>query len=246
MNNEKNVILLTGADSDIGGEIIRQISAEGMTILAHYFLNEDKVNRLAKTVSAKIVPIKADFSKEEEVKSLISFVLEKYICPNKIVFLAARRMKNIRFKDINWQDFQSDIDIQLRSSVLISKAFAPMMAKERKGKIVFVLSSVTLGVPPKTLSNYVTVKYAMLGLMKSLAAEYAEKQVCVNAVSPSMAETDFLKEIPEKIVELSAQAHPMKRNATPSDIAPAVSFLLSDQADYITGVNIPVTGGLEF
>jgi len=130
--------------------------------------------------------------------------------------------------------------------VMLFGEFLPKMVKARFGRVVFMLSSVTFGVPPANMSHYVAAKYALLGLMKSLASEYANRMVTVNAVSPSMVETDFLCDIPEKIVELAAQQHPLNRNASPVDIAPVVKMLLSDEACYLTGVNIPVTGGLQF
>ena len=135
------------------------------------------------------------------------------------------------------------MDIELRSIVMVLSKFLPLMAKDGVGKIVFVLSSVCSGVLPKALAHYTTTKYALLGLMKALAAEYADKHVSINAVSPSMTDTAFLSELPAKLVELSAAAHPLKRNASTKDIAPVIKFLLSPAADYICGANIPVTGG---
>jgi 3-oxoacyl-[acyl-carrier protein] reductase len=101
-------------------------------------------------------------------------------------------------------------------------------------------------VPPKALAHYTTTKYALLGLMKALAAEYADKHISINAVSPSMTETSFLSGLPVKLIELSAAAHPLKRNASTQDIAPIIKFLLSSDADYIGGANVPVTGGSVF
>jgi 3-oxoacyl-[acyl-carrier protein] reductase len=120
------------------------------------------------------------------------------------------------------------------------------MAKDGFGKIVFMLSSVCYGVPPKTLAHYTTTKYALLGLMKALAAEYADKHISINAVSPSMMDTSFLSELPAKLIEISAAAHPLKRNASTREVAPIIKFLLSRDADYITGANIPIAGGSVF
>jgi len=122
----------------------------------------------------------------------------------------------------------------------------PDMAAAGRGKVVFVLSSVTEGVPAVGLSSYVTVKHSLLGLMRSLAAEYAGKRINVNAVSPSMTETAFLSEVPERFVEIVSQQSPWRRNATPQDVAGAIHFLLSPEADYVTGVNLLVTGGSVF
>ncbi len=142
-----------------------------------------------------------------------------------------------------WSDFQAQLDVELRTAVTICARFLPRMAAAKLGKLVFVLSSYTLGVPPAAMAHYVTSKYALLGLMKALASEYAARGVCVNAISPSMVETSFLADIPDLLVELAADSHPLKRNATPGDVAPMVKFLLSEAADYMTGVNVPITGG---
>jgi 3-oxoacyl-[acyl-carrier protein] reductase len=133
--------------------------------------------------------------------------------------------------------------MQLTTAFILLQSFLPKMAAVKYGKVVFMLTSYTIGIPPSAMAHYVTAKYAMLGLMKSLAAEYAGKQICINAVSPSMIETGFLSQIPEKIVEFTAQQHPQKRNALPSDVVPVIKFLLSDEAGFVTGINIPVTGG---
>ena len=109
-----------------------------------------------------------------------------------------------------------------------------------------MLSSYVLGVPPKALTHYTTIKYALLGLVKSLASEYSDKNIQINAVSPSMIDTKFLDNINEKFVELNAYNHPLKRNATVDDIAPIIKMLISKESDYINGINIPVTGGSIF
>jgi 3-oxoacyl-[acyl-carrier protein] reductase len=120
------------------------------------------------------------------------------------------------------------------------------MAAAKFGKIVFILSSVTLNVPPKALAEYTTIKYALLGLMKSLASEYADKKINVNSISPSMVETKFLSLINEKFIEISAQSNPLKRNAKVEDLNGILNLLFSNESDFINGINIPITGGSIF
>ena len=122
-------------------------------------------------------------------------------------------------------------------------AFVPGMAKAKKGRVLFMLTSYLLGMPPKNTAAYVMAKSALAGLAKSLAADYASFGVTVNCVAPSMMETKFLAETSDLIVQASAEANPMGRNARPSDVVPAMAFLLSDEAGFITGVTLPITGG---
>ncbi|MDP1558305.1 MAG: SDR family oxidoreductase [Nitrosomonas sp.] len=240
----KNYVLVVGASSAIGCEIIRQIAEEDTVILAHYRSGKDPLGALQTEINARIIPIQADLSVEADIDSLIESVLKICAFPHKIIFIAAPDLVLTRFKDLAWADFEVQLKVQLCSAFKILNRFLPEMASAKYGKVVFVLSSYTLGTPPPAMAHYVTAKYALLGLMKSLASEYAGKKIGINAVSPSMIETDFLAQIPGKIVEFTAQQHPLKRNGMPADVAPVVKFLLSDEAEFVTGVNIPVTGGV--
>ena len=133
--------------------------------------------------------------------------------------------------------------MQVYVAYRILNAYLPKLAKLKEGRVVFMLSSATSGVPPMAMAHYVTAKYALLGLMKSLSSEYSSKGITVNAVSPSMIETEFLSQIPQQLVEITADKHPLGRNGLPADVVPAICFLLSQQASFITGVNLPITGG---
>ena len=243
MNN--NIVLIIGASSDIGLNLISNIRGDAL-IIAHYNRSNEKLLELSKIINNELVTLKADLSKEHQVMGLLEKIEINYGIPNKIVHLAANTVENIRFKDVTWSDFEKDINISLKSAVLILNRFLPKMARLKKGKVLIMLSSYVLGVPPKTLSHYTTIKYAMLGLVKSLASEYADKNIQINAISPSMIDTKFLENINEKIVELSAYNHPLKRNANVDDITPIINILLSEESNYINGINIPVTGGSNF
>ena len=241
----KNIILIIGASSDIGLNLIKNISEDAF-IIAHYNSSNEKLLELSKEITNELVTLKADLSKERDVSVFIDTVELNHGVPNKIIHLAAPKFENIRFKDISWDSFQNEINISLKSIVLILNRFLPKMAKLKQGKVLIMLSSVVINVPPKSLSQYTTIKYAMLGLVKSLASEYADKNIQINSVSPSMVETKFLDNINEKLVELTAYSHPLKRNAEIAEITPIIKMLISKESDYINGVNIPITGGSSF
>lgn len=239
----KQHVLVVGASSSIGREVIRRIAHQDMVVLAQFHTNAEALADLARAVPATVVPIRADLRLEADLEAMLRTIETHCPFPEKVVFLAAPRVALIRFKDMAWSDVHARLDVELRTAVTVCARFLPRMAAAKLGKLVFVLSSYTLGVPPAAMAHYVTSKYALLGLMKALASEYAAKGVCVNAISPSMVETGFLADIPDMLVELAADQHPLKRNASPGDVAPMVEFLLSPAADYMTGVNVPITGG---
>ena len=126
---------------------------------------------------------------------------------------------------------------------MILQKFIPKMSKNKYGKIVFMLSAYLLGVPPKFQSPYITIKYALYGLMRTLASEYASRGITVNGVSPDMIETRFLSEIQEVIIKKNAEQNPLGRNMTVKDVIPIIDYLLSDKAEAVTGQNIGITGG---
>ena len=160
--------------------------------------------------------------------------------------LPALRVVNTRFKNFDEDRFERDMSVQIRSAVKLCKTFLPAMAKARQGRVLFMLTSYLLGAPPKNTAAYIMVKSTLQGLAKSLAADYASFGVTVNCVMPSMMETKFLADTSELIVQASAEANPMKRNARVEDVVPAMAFLLSEEAGFITGVTLPVTGGSAF
>lgn len=93
------------------------------------------------------------------------------------------------------------------------------------------------------MSDYVSAKYALLGLSKALAVEWASDQIRVNAVSPGMIQTDLTQHYHDRIFKMEASRTPLKRIAQPSDVANSVAFLLSKDSSFLTGVNLFVTGG---
>jgi 3-oxoacyl-[acyl-carrier protein] reductase len=153
------------------------------------------------------------------------------------------RLTYERFTKFNLDRFKKDMAIQVESAVILLERFLPKMVKLPRARVLFVLSSVVHGVPPKFMSMYTVAKYAQLGLMRSLAAEYASTPVRINAISPSMVETRFLEDIADAAVQMSAAANPQGRNATTADLLGAVEFLLSPASDFVHGIDIPIAAG---
>lgn len=243
MSMEKKILLVTGASSDVGSALIADVAQGYDFVWAHYCNSSGRIESLQEQYKEKILPIRADFSSEVSTAEMIRRIGETGKYPDHIVHLSAPKTINKKFHKFTWKEYQGGIDTSLRSIVMIAEAFFPQMAKQHYGRVVFMLTSYLLGVPPKFQSPYITVKYALYGLMRNLAAEYADKGITVNAVSPDMIETRFLSDIPDLIIEQNAARSPLKRNLNVGDVIPAFRYLLSDEAEAVTGQNLGITGG---
>lgn len=241
-----NIYLITGATSDVGKALMERLLAgfsEGDTIIAQGCGDLAKLAELCAAHPGAIRPFDVDLSDAAKVEAFIGAVKATCPAPTHIVHLPALPVVNAKFKAFDEERFARDMEIQVHSAVKLCKAFLPAMAKARFGRVLFIQTSYTIGCPPKNTAAYVMAKSALGGLLKSLAVEYARFGVTVNCVAPSMMETNFLKDTPDLIVQAAAADNPMGRNATPADVVPAMAFLLSEEAHFITGVTLPVTGG---
>ena len=246
MSVSSDTVLIAGASSAIGLEVLRRLARDGSaTLLAHCNANRAAVDELIQSGGfTHIHPLVADFANLASVESLLTDVTSRFDTPNKILYLPASRLRYERFAKFDLDEFDRDIHIQVRSAIILLRRLAPAMAKLPRARIVFVLSSVTRGVPPRFMSMYTIAKHAQLGLMKALASEYSASGLTVNAINPGMVDTPFVAAIPPLAKESAAAAAPRGRIATPADVIAAIQFLLSDGSDYVTGIEIPVTGGV--
>ena len=238
--------LITGASSDVGHALMERLLAgfaPGDLIIAQGSGDLERLADLCQAHPGAIRPYDVDLSNERAIGAFIDDVRGSCPTPTHIVHLPALRAVNTRFKNFDEERFDLDMNVQVKSAVRICKAFVPRMAKEKYGRVLFIQTSYTIGCPPKNMSAYVMAKSAIGGLVKSLAVEYAASGVTVNCVAPSMMETRFLADTPDLIVQAAAADNPMGRNCRVSDVVPAMAFLLSDEAGFITGVTLPVTGG---
>lgn len=244
MSND--LLLITGASSDIGLALIRRVvsTREGCRVLAHGNSSLERIVELREALgSDSIFPLRSDFASAVSTAELSEKISRDFGAPSQVVHLPALKLVYERFTKFDWEHFETDLNIQVRSAVVLLKRFLPAMAKMPNPKVVFVLSSVTRGVPPKYLSMYGIVKQAQLGLMRALASEYGGSGLCVNAVSPGMVDTRFLENVPELVRRASEAASPQGRNATTDDVVNAIEFLLSPGSGHINGIELPVAGG---
>lgn len=235
--------MITGASSDLGIAYITENIMEYDSVIAHYNHMSEKFAELLGVYGSRIMAMQADFSNQDDVDNLIKKLKNEKIVPTHLLHLSALPVKSERFHKIKVEEYQEMMQVSLYSIIEILQFCIPMMQKQKYGRILFMLSAYTTIPSPRFASPYVVSKYALLGLMKSVAAEYAAKGITVNGISPQMMETKFIKDVPELFVEQHKASAPLGRLIQRSDVLLLMKLLLSDGASAITGENISVCGG---
>lgn len=241
-------ILITGASSDIGMAYIQRLEETCKPgeahIIAHYRTMSAQLTKLISSArSTRINALHADLSIPGDTDKLIESINDKYEAPTHILHLAAGKFHHMRLKQFDISLAGREMQIQVFSLAQILKAFLPVMAKNKYGRIAAVLTSYTTGTPPKYVADYSICKHALLGLIKAAAAEYCGKGICINGLSPSLVETKFISDIDARVAEIAAENSPQGRNINISEVVAGIEFLLSDENSYMCAANLNLSGG---
>ena len=242
MNNlEKKNIIVTGASGGIGNAIIKKLYESGANILASGTRIE-KLEELKKNFK-NIKILKFDISQSDKIEEFIENAASKLGGSlDGIVNNAGITQDNLAIR-MNLEEWQKVININLTSTFLMSKFAIKKMLKNKSGKIVNITSVVghtgNLG-----QANYTASKAGIVAMSKSLAIEYAKKNININCISPGFIKTAMTDKIDEKFKEVIISKIPSARLGEPDDIANAVLFLSSDQSNYINGETLHVNGGM--
>ncbi len=236
-------MLVIGASSDIGTATIKELGKEYDFIIAHYNHMNDNLKELKECYQGKLKLMQADLLDDAQVDNMLSELKSMDDDITHVLHLPAVPCDNAKFHKIKWEVFQREMEVSVKSLVRICQTVVPAMMKARYGRIVVMLSFVVDGMPPKYCSNYITTKYALLGLMKALAVEYADKGITVNGISPAWVETKYLANQPDYLIAKNAELSPIGRNLTTDDLTPTIQYLLSDGAGCVNGQNISITCG---
>lgn len=237
----KEVILITGATSDLAFEYLNLIKNQEKIVIAFYYDLKERLEEL-KNNTLEIVPIFCDFSDINDVSNKIIKISKDYNI-STVLHFATPRIKMERFHKKEIKDYEMHFKIQFLSIIEILKNILPKMKKQKRGKIVFILSSITFSTPPKFWTEYVSMKYALLGLLKSLVSEYGEYGIQINGISPSMIDSKLLNNLDPLVKEMSKETHPLKKLITKREIVEFIDFLVTNNSKFLTGNNFNLSGG---
>ena len=240
-NLKKNNVIVTGATGGIGNSIIEKLYNAGANILATG--TKDEKLEVLKKKFQNIQTMKFDISQNDNLENFIEDATKKLEGKlDCLVNNAGITQDNLAIR-MSLEEWKKVIDINLTSTFLISKFAIKKMLKNKKGKIINITSVVghtgNLG-----QTNYTASKAGIVAMSKSLAIEYAKKNINVNCISPGFIKTAMTDKIDEKFKELIISKIPSARLGEPEDVANAVIFLASSHSDYINGETLHVNGGM--
>lgn len=229
-------LFITGGNSEIASEYIKQYGNLYDGIIMHYGHRRDRIDVLIETYGDSIIPIKTDLSKKDEVEQLIEYI-EGYKV-DEFLHLPAPKLRHLRFTKGSIDEFELEMQVVYWSFLRICQILIPDIVKRGSGRILAMLTEYTIDNQPSYLSHYISSKFALLGLIKSLASEYGAKGIRINGISPGMIETDFVSKLPQYVIDDNAKAMARGKNLNPADLVPTIRYLLSEESEGINGQNI--------
>lgn len=245
---EGRVALITGSSRGIGRAIALEFAKEGARVCVNYVRSEDKAREVVeriRSLGGEAIMIKADVSKLDEVRSLISKVIERFGKLDILVNNAAIMMKG-SIVETDDEEFYERLDrmweVNVKGVIYCCKEAIKHMIKNRYGKIINIASNAGIGTAFPGTTPYAVTKAGIILLTRRLAFELGPYGINVNAIAPGMIVTDMSMASPDGI-ELAKKRSVLNKVGNPEDIAKLALFLASDESSYITGQIIVADGG---
>lgn len=235
--------IVTGGGKGIGKSIVHRFledGIEGVAVLEFDVkLVENMISNLGES-SDRVLPIECDVSNETQVKTAVSRAVEHFGTVDILVNNAGITRDSMFHKmaDDAWDDV---LNVNLKGAYLLCKYVVPIMRNHAYGRIVNISSVSAFGNVGQT--NYAASKAGLIGFSKTLAKEGGPKNITVNCVAPGYIETDMYKNVPQEIIAEHMKLIPLRRLGQPTEVASAVSFLSSDDASFISGQCLILSGG---
>lgn len=240
MKLQNKVAVITGAARAIGEAAAQVMAAEGARLVL-VDTGEEEVRRVAEAIGAeeKVLALTCEMKDYNKVQEMVKRVIDKFGQIDILVNNAAATREAMSY-NMTAEEWQQVIEANLTGAFYVTRAIIPYMREKKYGKIVNVSSTAAYGDIGQV--NYAAAQAGILGMTRTLALELGRENITVNAVLTGLT-SDYAASIPESVLEELYRGIPLKRASEPAEQARVISFLASDDASYVTGAVIPVSGG---
>ena len=239
------VALVTGGSRGIGRACSEALAAQGAMVLVNYVRGEEEAKKTVAAIEAKGGKAEAigfDIADVERTEAAIAEAAKRHGRLDILVANAGIAIDNLVLR-VKEEEIDKLFAVNVKGSIFAAKAAIKVMMRAKTGRIVF-LSSIVGEMGNAGQTGYAATKAAVLGVTKSLAREYASRNVTVNAVAPGFIDTDMTTQISGEMKDAMLKSIPLARTGRSEEVAAAVAFLCSDEASYITGDVLRVNGGM--
>ena len=238
---ENKVALVTGAGRGIGSAIARRLAGEGAKVVVHYRESRETAEALASEIGG--LALGCDLTDALATEAMVADALSHFGRVDILVNNAASFAADLDFETATWDDFRAEFDGVVGVTVNPIKAVLPVMKVQKSGRIINFLATLVQRPAPEYVVH-TTAKSALIGLSRTLARDLGQYGITVNMVSPGMTLTDYSQNLPDDQKARVAGLTPLRRLATPDDVAGVVLFYASPLADFLTGATLAPDGGL--
>ncbi len=245
MNFTDKVAVVTGSSRGIGRAIALRLAEGGAKVVVNFRDSEATANQVVEEIRAageEAVAVRADVSQPAEAQALIDAAMKAFGRVDILVNNAGTTRDTLLMR-MSEEDWDVVIDTNLKGTFNCIRAVSRQMIRQRFGRIVNITS--VAGIAGNAgQANYASAKAGIIGLTKTVAKELGSRGITCNAVAPGLVPTDLTASLPQELVQLAIERTPLGRTGTAEDMAAAVAFLASDEANFITGQVLAVDGGL--
>ena len=242
MTHAGRIVAITGAAGGIGQAIARRLAGEGARVAIADLADAAETVEWAQQAGGEAAGFRVDIAQWEQMCSFASSVHARFGAPSIAIHCAALQFMS-PFEELTTERWRATHDVNVLGGFHLAKVFLPAMKAARWGRIVMVASS-SFFAPPPRMTHYISSKGALFGLVRGLAAEVGEFGITVNALAPGLTRTrKAIEGVPQAHFDAVRAHQAVKRNGEPEDQAAAISFLVSDDAGFMSGQTMLVDGG---
>ena len=245
----ERVALVTGGATGVGAAIVSALAQAGCAVVVSYESSGAAAEELCFAIQGnggQALAVQADVTDAASIAATVEKAQNEFSRPVTILVNNAGSIPEPRaFMQTTWSEVQATFDVHVRGAFVCSQAVIPGMIEQKSGRIINIGSAFARNTPPANWTNFLIAKSALQALTRSLATELGPHGIRVNMVSPGLVETEAIAGLSERLRKVQAMQTPLRRLASAAEIASVVAALCTGAGDFVTGAEIPVSGGLQ-